>query len=294
MEIKMKSKRNENLEQFAQKTTDKIIKILEGIDAGKWSKGWFPCTGAYNVVTKRQYTGMNQFNLSMLDYEIPMYSTFKGWQSIQCNVKKGEKGHQIQVYSINKKLDKETGKEKTVFYSNVAYVFNVAQVEGELPKYENSKNPESTNDEIEKFISNCDINTIHKFSNKAYYQPATDQVSMPKFEQFKGSVEYYSTLFHEYAHATGNKNRLNRDLSGSFGSSNYAFEELIAELSSVFTMQHLGYYDTEIREDHLQYLKSWLQALKNDNKFILKASSKAIKSTEWLISQQQKENQKIA
>ena len=50
---------------------------------------------------------MNQFNLSMLDYEIPMYSTFKGWQSIQCNVKKGEKGHQIQVYSINKKLDKE-------------------------------------------------------------------------------------------------------------------------------------------------------------------------------------------
>ena len=69
---------------------------------------------------------------------------------------------------------------------------------------------------------------------------------------------------------------------------------MIAELSSVFTMQHLGYYDTEIREDHLQYLKSWLQALKDDNKFILKASSKAIKSTEWLISQQQKENQKIA
>ena len=34
--------------------------------------------------------------------------------------------------------------------------------------------------------------------------------------------------------------------------------------------------------------------VKDDNKFILKASSKAIKSTEWLISQQQKENQKIA
>tara|TARA_B100000424_G_scaffold220625_1_gene179455 strand:+ start:139 stop:1017 length:879 start_codon:yes stop_codon:yes gene_type:complete len=291
------TKRKENLNELAQKTTDKIIAILESgsMDNNAWSKGWIEHKGCYNVVTNTIYKGFNQFTLSMLDYETPQYSTFKGWQSIDCKIKKGEKGHKIQVYSINKKEDKKTGEEKTILYSNVAYVFNAQQVEGEIPPFENFKNPESTNNEIEKFISNCDINTIHKFSNKAYYTPLYDNVTMPKFEQFKGSVEYYATLFHEYAHATGHKDRLNRNMKGDFGSSDYAFEELIAELSSVFTMQHLGYYDTAIRQDHLKYLSSWLKALKDDNTFIIKAMSKAVKASEYLINKQiKKENQKIA
>lgn len=291
------SKRKENLNELAQKTTDKIIAILESgnMNNNEWSKGWIEHKGCYNVVTNTIYKGFNQFTLSMLDYPTPQYSTYNGWQSIDCKIKKGEKGHKIQVYSVKKKEDKDTGKEKTELYSNVAYVFNAHQVEGEIPAFESFKNPESTNDEIEKFISNCDINTIHKFSNSAYYSPMTNSVTMPNFEQFKGSIEYYSTLFHEYAHATGHKNRLNRKQSGNFGSSDYAFEELIAELSSVFTMQHLGYYDTAIRDDHLKYLSSWLTALKNDNTFIMKAMSKAVKASEYLINKQiKKENQKIA
>ena len=59
-------------------------------------------------------------------------------------------------------------------------------------------------------------------------------------------------------------------------------------------MQHLGFYDTAIREDHLQYLASWLQALKNDNQFIIKASSKATKAADWLINQQIKQSKTIS
>ena len=85
------SKRKENLNELAQKTTDKIIAILESgnMDNNAWSKGWIEHKGCYNVVTNTIYKGFNQFTLSMLDYPTPQYSTFKGWQSIDCKIKKG-------------------------------------------------------------------------------------------------------------------------------------------------------------------------------------------------------------
>ena len=290
------SKRKENLENFYQTTTDKIIARLENgnVDSNGWTKGWMQHKGCYNFDTGTIYKGMNQFVLSMLDYEIPMYSTYNGWKKIDCKIKKGQHGHQIQVFSINTKEDKKTGLEKTTFYADVKYVFNAAQVEGEIPEYETFTNPESSIDDIEKFAENCNIHTIFKFSNRAYYSAIKNAVTMPKYEQFKGNEEYYGTLFHEYGHATGHEKRLGRKFGGSFGDSEYAFEELVAELTSVFIMQHLGFYDTAIREDHLQYLASWLQALKNDNQFIIKASSKATKAADWLIRQQIKESQIIS
>ena len=290
------SKRKENLENFYQTTTDKIIARLENgnVDSNGWSKGWMQHKGCYNFDTGTVYKGMNQFVLSMLDYEIPMYSTYNGWKKIDCKIKKGQHGHQIQVFSINKKEDKKTGLEKTTFYADVKYVFNAAQVDGEIPEYETFTNPESSIDDIEKFAENCNIHTIFKFSNRAYYSATVNAVTMPKYEQFKGNEEYYSTLFHEYGHATGHDKRLGRKFGGSFGDTEYAFEELVAELTSVFIMQHLGFYDTAIREDHLQYLASWLQALKNDNQFIIKASSKATKAADWLINQQIKQSKTIS
>jgi len=290
------SKRLENLEQYAQETTNKIISILESgnINSNEWSKGWIGYKGCYNVVTNKAYRGMNQFMLSYLPYETPQYATFKQWQSLGCKVKKGERGHKIQIFSINKKEDKKTGEEKTFVYANIAYVFNAAQVEGNIPVLKEFKNPQSTIDQCELFAENCNIKTNFVPQDRAFYSEVTDSVTMPLYDQFKGNQEYYATLFHEYAHATGNKKRVGRKFGAAFGDDDYAFEELVAELSSVFTMQHLGFYDTAIREDHLQYLSSWLKALKNDNTFILKASSKATKGTEWLINQQQTDQVKTA
>jgi antirestriction protein ArdC len=56
----------------------------------------------------------------------------------------------------------------------------------------------------------------------------------------------------------------------------------IAELGAAFTCAHLG-LTTEPREDHAQYIESWLRVLKADKRAILTAASKAQHAADYLI-----------
>jgi antirestriction protein ArdC len=87
-------------------------------------------------------------------------------------------------------------------------------------------------------------------------------------------------------HWTGAEKRPDRKLNtGRFGDEAYAQEELIAELTAAFTCAHLG-LDNEPRDDHAQYLASWLKVLKRDNRAVFTAASAAQKATDYLISLQ--------
>lgn len=54
------------------------------------------------------------------------------------------------------------------------------------------------------------------------------------------SIIWHRTAFHELGHASGHSSRLGRDLSGSFGSKNYAREEPAAEMAGAFVCASLG------------------------------------------------------
>ena len=82
-------------------------------------------------------------------------------------------------------------------------------------------------------------------------------------------------------HATGHPSRLNRNLINSFGSKDYAREELIAEMGSAFLCAALGIVPT-VR--HADYLASWLAVLREDNRAIFRAASAASKAADWLLS----------
>lgn len=85
---------------------------------------------------------------------------------------------------------------------------------------------------------------------------------------------------HELVHWSGAKSRLNREMKGKFGSEDYAFEELIAELGSAFLMADLGIVG-EVQ--HESYIASWLKALRNDKRYIFKAASAASKAHRYLM-----------
>jgi antirestriction protein ArdC len=106
---------------------------------------------------------------------------------------------------------------------------------------------------------------------------------MPPFQAFKENVSYYSTLAHEHTHWTAHVSRCDRQLGKRFGDNAHAAEELIAELGAAFTCAHLG-LSTEPREDHAQYINSWLKLLKADSRAIFTAASKAQQPTDWLIA----------
>lgn len=104
---------------------------------------------------------------------------------------------------------------------------------------------------------------------------------MPHFRQFKDALSFYATLLHEHGHASGAKHRLNRDLTGSFGSATYAAEEICVEILSALILADLGLVDHP-RADHAAYVASRLKALRGDPRAIFTAASKAQLAADWM------------
>lgn len=94
---------------------------------------------------------------------------------------------------------------------------------------------------------------------------------------------YWDTANHELLHATGGKNRLNReDRNSKFGNQSYAFEELVAEIGSLFISEELGIpHDMKRMNDHAKYVNNWIEVLNNDKYAITVASALAQKAVDY-------------
>jgi antirestriction protein ArdC len=77
---------------------------------------------------------------------------------------------------------------------------------------------------------------------------------------------------------------LGRKLTNGFGSKDYAREELIAEMGSAFLCASLGIQPT-VR--HADYIGSWLEVLREDNRAIFQAASAATKAADWILARHQ-------
>ncbi|KAK0331481.1 hypothetical protein LTR94_028757, partial [Friedmanniomyces endolithicus] len=116
---------------------------------------------------------------------------------------------------------------------------------------------------------------------QAYYSPRHDYVQVPRPDDFFDPVNWHRTAFHELGHWVGGSARLNRDQTGSFGSVAYGKEELVAEMTGAFVCAALGIVPT-VR--HTDYLGSWLEIIREDNRAIFRAASAASKAADWLLS----------
>ena len=129
----------------------------------------------------------------------------------------------------------------------------------------------------EKLIFSTDAKIEIKES-RAFYNATSDSITLPLQGQFHGTEPFYGTALHELAHWTDNSKRLDRKMSGFFGSPDYAKEELIAEQSSAYLCASLGFIKTI--SNNAAYLKSWLSSLKENSKLIFTASSHAQKAAD--------------
>ncbi len=117
--------------------------------------------------------------------------------------------------------------------------------------------------------------------NQAFYVPAHDYVQVPPPQAYFEPIDWHRTALHELGHATGHASRLGRDMSGRFGTRKYAFEELVAEMNAAFCCASLGVVPT-VR--HADYIGSWLEVLREDNRAIVRAASQASKAADWLLA----------
>ena len=111
---------------------------------------------------------------------------------------------------------------------------------------------------------------------------------IPSADKFISQEEYYATLFHELIHSTGHPSRLNRELQGRHeAKQSYAKEELIAEIGSAFLCSMLGIDNSDILQNKAAYIQSWLKALKDDKRLVVKAASHAQKAVDYILKREE-------
>jgi antirestriction protein ArdC len=277
-----------------QKVTDAIINAIEN-GVGNWRMPWHT-SGRYafsplNVTSRKAYRGVNTLCLwaaaQANGYESGEWGTYKQWQERGAQVLKGEKATTVVFWKFaNNAAESEDGDESPKSGSRLLFtrgysVFNAAQVDGYTPKADPDMPMPERIERADAFFQAIGANVQHG-GNRAYYAPDSDHIQMPPFGAFVENVSYYSTLAHEHTHWTAKVDRCDRQLGKRFGDNAYAAEELIAELGAAFTCAHLG-LSTEPREDHAQYINSWLKVLKADKRAIFAAASKAQNAADFMI-----------
>lgn len=277
-----------------QRVTAQIITAIEQ-GVGTWRMPWHT-NGRYafspiNVTSKKPYRGINTICLwaaaQAKNYERGEWGTYQQWQERGAQVRKGEKATLVVFWkfahdSADSQDGEHTASSSRLLFTRGYSVFNAAQVDGYTPKADAETPILERIEQADAFFAGVGADVRHG-GNQAFYAPASDHIQMPPFQAFRESAGYYSVLAHEHTHWTASASRCNRELGKRFGDSAYAAEELIAELGAAFTCAHLG-LSTEPREDHAQYIQSWLRVLKADSKAIFTAASKAQQATDWLVA----------
>ena len=282
-----KTKFSQTRTDIYQTVTDNIIAALEA-GVKPWSCPWQRVPGMSglpsNFATGIAYSGMNIMLLwcsaSKQGFGDSRWMTYKQAQAVGGQVRKGEHGTTAIFYTTLEK-ENEDGEIDQIPMLKTFNVFNVEQIDG-LPLTTETVSPEATFDpfpEAENLFQKSGANIIEKGQN-AFFRPSTDEIWLPERYLFSDAANFYATGLHELVHWCGGKKRLNREMKGRFGSADYAEEELVAELGSAFLMADLGIVG-EVQ--HESYIASWLQALKNDKRYVFKAASAASKAHRYMM-----------
>lgn len=297
------------------------VKIIESLEKGvvPWRKPWGVASSGFmpmNLVSKNPYRGINLLYLSWFsEYTSPWFVTssqarslggrvlnqddsfpvifytksfyYKDKQGLFKNAKKSGKGF------IDPKTTKSVPDDlvRTKFVIQNSSVYNVENTDiaaSKIPEMEKPvifrHEPIQAAENIVRYWENKPKITHRQGS--AYYIPLSDLVNVPPKELFDNVEEYYSTLFHELIHSTGHENRLNRRnlmKVKKFGSEDYSFEELIAELGASYLCSMARFFEKTV-DNSSAYINNWLKTFKNNPEYIIKASALAQLAANHIIN----------
>ena len=269
---------------YRQVTASIVADLEQGV--APWTKPWKNGnTGGImpmNAATKRSYNGINipilwHAQLSR-GYPTASWMTYRQAIDIGGQVRGGEKSTHIV---FTKKLtikDRESEEEKQIGMLKAYSVFNLAQIDGLTQETAVELPQEQRQDAATSFIAATKAD-IRIGGDRACYVPALDFITVPPESAFNTRQHFLATNLHELGHWTGAKSRLDRDLKSRFNEKSYAAEELVAELTAAFLCAHLN-IKGELK--HAEYINNWIQLLKEDDRAIFTASSKASQAADYL------------
>lgn len=273
-----------------QIVTDRIIEELKK-GYIPWQKPWMSMrlqSGAYNRITKRPYSILNQL---LLQHE-GEYATIRQWNQLGGKIKKGSKAEIVVFWKLQEfQEEKENGEveEKKVPLLRYYRVFHISAVDGvtplSRPEPEEVLGIEAGDKVIREYADREHVLIREEYTDEAYYSPSRDQIVIPGKQQYKDIHEFYSTAFHEMVHSTGHKTRLDRDMSQNiFGSEGYSKEELIAEIGSAMLMCTVGIDTKQSFRNSAAYIQGWLRQIQQDERLVVSAAGKAEKAVKYILN----------
>tara|TARA_R110002167_G_scaffold93474_1_gene250452 strand:- start:2875 stop:3807 length:933 start_codon:yes stop_codon:yes gene_type:complete len=255
------------------------IKLAMQEDGLKWSSR-FDLNGSFQLPLNSKsehYSGLNLIKLwikqSTLNLHSNQWATFKQLKSLGFNVLKGEKGTTIGYFNFyDKEVEGQDEKKHLAFFKRYS-VFNLSQTDAksEVIKIEQP--------DIQDLIESCGAEIQHHDQGRAFYNITRDVIKLPNQSLFDSEEGYYATLLHELVHWTGHETRLGRFERGVNKNTDYAKEELVAEIGATLLCRHFGIQAP--LENHASYLKGWMTEL--SEKDFEEAVKLAGKSLTWLL-----------
>jgi antirestriction protein ArdC len=303
---------------FRQEVTDRIINMLEN-GVAPWQKPWNSADASLdmpmNPTTGKAYRGGNAIHLMATGlrrgYADPRWMTYRQAAELKWQVRKGEKGTQIEFWEVKAGRDTRSepihaaegdgqqpadehdhGRGNRLIH-RVYTVFNAKQIEGISEWIPIERTVFEVVEPAEYILKNSGATIRHDQTDRAFYNRSSDRIHLPPKQAFKDAAGYYGTALHELAHWTGHPSRLDRatlNQAYRFGDISYAKEELRAELASVFLAAERG-----IPHDpgqHAAYVGSWIKTLKKDKNEIFRAAHDASRAADFLLALER--NQSIA
>jgi antirestriction protein ArdC len=274
--------------------TEKIVAAIEK-GAGACIMPWHRSSVGRprNARTGNAYRGVNVLALwiDALEKAYPSlcFASYRQWQELGAQVRKGEKGSQILFYKEIESEDDGEEDKRTRFVIRGSTVFNAAQVDGWTPPEPPAVNKVMRLKRVEQLVEKTKAVVREGHYQIACYDPAIDIIDMPVRSSFTGTAtsspteSFYAVLCHELTHWSGHKDRLARDMKHRFGDTGYAMEELVAELGAAFLCADLR-LASEPRPDHAAYIADWLRVLKQDPRALTTAAAKASAAAEYVVA----------
>jgi len=285
-----------------QAVTDRILEILD-----KGTVPWrHPISGSRgsreerfprNLDSGKRYRGVNVFLLAvtswMQGYESAYWLTYRQAKKRGGQVRQGEKASLVIFWKQYTVKDKETGEDKTVPVIRHYNVFNAQQCKGiKAPDDLDVVAPDAGTpvfepiDEAEWIVAGYrSPPSIEHGGSRAFYRPTSDMVRIARPDRFESREAYYATLFHELAHSTGHKSRLNRGLGEKlsvFGSADYSKEELIAEMGAAFLAAAAGISPPTI-DQSAAYIDGWRKKIHGDKKLVVQAAGAGQRAADHIL-----------
>ena len=273
-------------------------RILEKLEQGTvpWHKPWAGGGCPQNLVSGKEYRGVNIFLLGSQGFTSPFWVTFKQAKQLGGSVRKGERSTPCVLWKwiARKNENTETGETETKQIPLIRYysVFNIEQCDNlrhaRLEAQAEEPSPFNPIEAAEAIVSGYpEPPTIaHDGRASAYYRPATDSIHMPEREAFDSEAHYYGTLLHEIGHSTGSEKRLARPGVTNkirYRSHDYALEELVAEMSAAFLLAEAGIDSEGLMENSAAYISSWIKSLRDDPQLVVRAGAQAQKAVDLVL-----------